>query len=92
MRDPQTGAGGLAIAARFALCRKTEPRGSLELLDKCPGTAPCVLFPAGHLNSRKLGFKPGQLLEMRAGEGKLEVEIAPTATALERRAFTRGRA
>ena len=34
---------------------------------------------------QELGLKPGQLLEMRAGDGKLEVEIAPTAMALKRR-------
>ena len=26
---------------------------------------------------QELGLKPGQLLEMRTGDGKLEVEIAP---------------
>jgi AbrB family looped-hinge helix DNA binding protein len=32
-----------------------------------------------------LGFKPGQVLEVRAGDGKLEVEIAPSPMALKRR-------
>ncbi len=32
-----------------------------------------------------LGLKPGQLLEVRAGDGKLEVEIAPTSMTLKRR-------
>jgi AbrB family looped-hinge helix DNA binding protein len=34
---------------------------------------------------RQLGLKPGQILEMRAGDGKLEVEIAPTPMTLKRR-------
>ena len=34
---------------------------------------------------QELGFKPGQILEVRAGDGKLEVEIAPTSMALKRR-------
>ena len=34
---------------------------------------------------QELGLKPGQLLEMRAGDGKLEVEIAPTSMSLKRR-------
>lgn len=32
-----------------------------------------------------LGLKPGQILEVRAGDGKLEVEIAPTPMGLKRR-------
>ena len=32
-----------------------------------------------------LGIKPGQLLEIRAGDGRLEIEIAPTPMRLERR-------
>lgn len=32
-----------------------------------------------------LGLKPGQVLEVRAGDGKLEVEIAPTSMTLKRR-------
>ena len=32
-----------------------------------------------------LGLKPGQLLEIRAGEGRLEIEVAPTPMRLERR-------
>lgn len=32
-----------------------------------------------------LGIKPGQLLEIRAGDGRLEIEIAPTAMRLEKR-------
>jgi AbrB family looped-hinge helix DNA binding protein len=32
-----------------------------------------------------LGIKPGQLLEIRAGEGRLEIEIAPTPMRLEKR-------
>ena len=32
-----------------------------------------------------LGFRPGQVLELRAGEGRLEVEIAATPMALKRR-------
>ncbi|MDB5905844.1 MAG: antitoxin [Betaproteobacteria bacterium] len=32
-----------------------------------------------------LGLKPGQVLEVRAGDGKLEVEIAPTPMTLKRR-------
>ena len=32
-----------------------------------------------------LGLKPGQVLEVRAGDGKLEVEIAPTPMTLRRR-------
>jgi bifunctional DNA-binding transcriptional regulator/antitoxin component of YhaV-PrlF toxin-antitoxin module len=32
-----------------------------------------------------LGLKPGQLLEIRAGEGRLEIEIAPTPMRLEKR-------
>jgi AbrB family looped-hinge helix DNA binding protein len=32
-----------------------------------------------------LGLKPGQILEVRAGDGKLEVEIAPTPMTLKRR-------
>lgn len=32
-----------------------------------------------------LGLKPGQVLEVRAGDGKLEVEIAPSPMALKRR-------
>lgn len=32
-----------------------------------------------------LGLKPGQALEIRAGDGRLEIEIAPTPMALARR-------
>lgn len=32
-----------------------------------------------------LGLKPGQALEIRAGEGKLEIEIAPTPMRLRKR-------
>ena len=32
-----------------------------------------------------LGLKPGQLLEIRAGEGRLEIEVAPTPMRLEKR-------
>jgi AbrB family looped-hinge helix DNA binding protein len=32
-----------------------------------------------------LGLKPGQVLEIRAGEGRLEIEVAPTPMRLERR-------
>ena len=32
-----------------------------------------------------LGLKPGQVLEVRAGDGKLEVEIAATPMSLKRR-------
>src|SRR5678815_3731446 len=32
-----------------------------------------------------LGLKPGQLLEMRAGDGRLEIEIVPTAVTLKKR-------
>ena len=32
-----------------------------------------------------LGFLPGQVLEVRAGDGRLEVEIAATPIALKRR-------
>ena len=32
-----------------------------------------------------LGLKPGQVLEVRAGDGKLEVEISPTPMVLKRR-------
>src|SRR5689334_21169841 len=32
-----------------------------------------------------LGLKPGQVLEVRAGDGKLEVEIAASPMALKRR-------
>ncbi len=32
-----------------------------------------------------LGLKPGQALEIRAGEGRLEIEIASTPMRLERR-------
>ncbi len=32
-----------------------------------------------------LGLKPGQVLDVRAGDGKLEVEVAPTAMVLKRR-------
>ncbi len=32
-----------------------------------------------------LGFKPGQLLIMRAGEGRLEIEVAPVPIELKRR-------
>jgi AbrB family looped-hinge helix DNA binding protein len=32
-----------------------------------------------------LGLKPGQVVEMRAGDGKLEVEIAPTQMVLKKR-------
>lgn len=32
-----------------------------------------------------LGLKPGQLLEIRAGDGRLEIEIAPTPMRLEKR-------
>lgn len=32
-----------------------------------------------------LGIKPGQLLEIRAGDGRLEIEIAPTPMRLEKR-------
>lgn len=32
-----------------------------------------------------LGFKPGQALEARATEGRLELEVAPTAMTLKRR-------
>ena len=31
------------------------------------------------------GIKPGQVLEIRAGEGRLEIEIAPTPMRLEKR-------
>ena len=32
-----------------------------------------------------LGLKPGQLLEIRAGDGRLEIEIVPTRVALKKR-------
>jgi AbrB family looped-hinge helix DNA binding protein len=32
-----------------------------------------------------LGFRPGQLLELRASDGRLEIEAAPTPMQLERR-------
>jgi AbrB family looped-hinge helix DNA binding protein len=32
-----------------------------------------------------LGLKPGQPLEIRAGDGRLEIEIAPTAMHLKKR-------
>ena len=32
-----------------------------------------------------LGLKPGQPLEIRAGDGKLEIEIAPTPMTLKKR-------
>ena len=32
-----------------------------------------------------LGLKPGQLLEMRAGDGRLEIEIVPTSITLKKR-------
>lgn len=32
-----------------------------------------------------LGLKPGQALEIRAGDGRLEIEIAPTPMALRKR-------
>jgi AbrB family looped-hinge helix DNA binding protein len=32
-----------------------------------------------------LGLQPGQLLEIRAGEGRLEIEIASTPMRLEKR-------
>lgn len=32
-----------------------------------------------------LGFKPGQALEARATDGRLELEVAPTAMKLKRR-------
>ena len=32
-----------------------------------------------------LGLKPGQVLELRAGDGRLEVEIAPTSMTLQKR-------
>lgn len=32
-----------------------------------------------------LGLRPGQLLEIRAGDGRLEIEIAPTPMRLEKR-------
>ena len=32
-----------------------------------------------------LGLRPGQPLEIRAGDGRLEIEIAPTPMRLERR-------
>lgn len=32
-----------------------------------------------------LGLKPGQLMEIRAGDGRLEIEIAPTPMQLKKR-------
>ena len=32
-----------------------------------------------------LGLKPGQILEMRAGDGRLEIEIVPTPVTLKKR-------
>ena len=32
-----------------------------------------------------LGLKPGQELEIRAGDGRLEIEVAPTPMRLEKR-------
>lgn len=32
-----------------------------------------------------LGLTPGQVLEIRAGDGRLEIEIAPTQVVLRRR-------
>jgi AbrB family looped-hinge helix DNA binding protein len=32
-----------------------------------------------------LGLKPGQPLEIRAGDGRLEIEIAPTSMRLKKR-------
>lgn len=32
-----------------------------------------------------LGLKPGQALEIRAGDGRLEIEIAPTPMRLRKR-------
>ncbi len=32
-----------------------------------------------------LGFRPGQVLEIRAGEGRLEIEIAPASMTMVKR-------
>jgi AbrB family looped-hinge helix DNA binding protein len=32
-----------------------------------------------------LGLRPGQILEMRAGDGRLEIEIVPTPVTLKKR-------
>jgi AbrB family looped-hinge helix DNA binding protein len=32
-----------------------------------------------------LGLKPGQVLDIRAGDGRLEIEIAPTPVQLKKR-------
>jgi AbrB family looped-hinge helix DNA binding protein len=32
-----------------------------------------------------LGFRPGQVLEIRSGDGRLEIEVAPTSMRLKRR-------
>ena len=32
-----------------------------------------------------LGFRPGQALDIRAGEGRLEIELAPTTMSLKKR-------
>lgn len=32
-----------------------------------------------------LGLKPGQVLELRAGDGRMEMEIAPSSMRLEKR-------
>lgn len=34
---------------------------------------------------RALGLRPGQPLEIRAGDGRLEIEVAPTPMRLEKR-------
>jgi AbrB family looped-hinge helix DNA binding protein len=49
-----------------------------------------VLDAAGRLVVPKslrqaLGLKPGQTLEIRAGDGRLEIEIAPTPMRLKKR-------
>jgi len=54
------------------------------------GTMKVAMDAAGRLVIPKslrqaLGLKPGQELEIRAGEGRLEIEIAPTPLQLKKR-------
>ncbi len=46
--------------------------------NRCCGRARCAQGAAP-----ALGLKPGQVLEIRAGDGRLELEIAPMAMVLK---------
>src|SRR6185295_6079517 len=58
-------------------------RGTLKAMKATIDAAGRIVVPKPLRQA--LGLKPGQLLEMRAGDGRLEIEIVPTSVTLKKR-------